>query len=148
MPALNRRIKMISFFVCLALLIGGYFVYGKIVARQFGPDDRETPAVAMEDGVDYVVLPGWRIPCPCPLISKVDFGQTDNNFTSHPSAFFMPFFHVFPGQGRRKMPIFKIRLPFFQFWADGFFYIIYPSSIFAFSGRRIMHISNTVCLRG
>lgn len=52
---------MISFFVCLALLIGGYFVYGKIVAKQFGPDDRKTPAETMEDGVDYVVLPGWRI---------------------------------------------------------------------------------------
>ena len=52
---------MISFFVCLALLIGGYFIYGKYVSNVFGPDDRETPAVTMEDGVDYVVMPTWRI---------------------------------------------------------------------------------------
>jgi len=52
---------MISFFVCLALLIGGYFVYGGFVSKTFGPDDRETPAVTMEDGVDYVVMPTWRI---------------------------------------------------------------------------------------
>ena len=52
---------MISFFVCLAILIVGYFTYGKFVANYFGPDDRETPAVTMEDGVDYVVLPTWRI---------------------------------------------------------------------------------------
>ena len=36
---------MISFLLCLALLIIGYFVYGKIVDNTFGPDDRETPAV-------------------------------------------------------------------------------------------------------
>jgi len=52
---------MISFFVCLAILIIGYFTYGKVVEKAFGPDDRETPAVTMEDGVDYVVLPEWRI---------------------------------------------------------------------------------------
>lgn len=52
---------MISFFVCLALLIAGYFVYGGFVSKTFGPDDRETPAVTMEDGVDYVVMPTWRI---------------------------------------------------------------------------------------
>ena len=32
---------MISFLLCLALLIVGYFVYGKIVDNTFGPDDRE-----------------------------------------------------------------------------------------------------------
>ena len=52
---------MISFFVCLAILIGGYFIYGGFVSKVFGPDDRVTPAVSMEDGVDYVVMPTWRI---------------------------------------------------------------------------------------
>lgn len=52
---------MISFFVCLAILIGGYFVYGKFVENTFGPDDRETPAVRINDGVDYVVLPQWKL---------------------------------------------------------------------------------------
>lgn len=52
---------MISFFLCLVLLIGGYFVYGKLVENTFGPDDRETPAVKINDGVDYVVLPQWKL---------------------------------------------------------------------------------------
>lgn len=52
---------MISFFACLALLIGGYFVYGRIVERNFQPDDRVTPAVSMADGSDYVVMPRWRV---------------------------------------------------------------------------------------
>ena len=52
---------MISFFLCLALLVGGYFVYGKIVENTFAPDDRETPAVRINDGVDYVVMPQWKL---------------------------------------------------------------------------------------
>ena len=52
---------MISFFICLALLIGGYFVYGKVVENTFAPDDRETPAVRINDGVDYVVMPEWKL---------------------------------------------------------------------------------------
>ena len=52
---------MISFIICLLLLIGGYFVYGKIVENTFAPDDRETPAVKINDGVDYVVLPQCKL---------------------------------------------------------------------------------------
>ena len=52
---------MFSFLICLALLIGGYFVYGGIVEKTFGPDDRETPAVKINDGVDYVVLPKGKL---------------------------------------------------------------------------------------
>ena len=33
-------VGMISFIICLALLIGGYFVYGKVVENTFAPDDR------------------------------------------------------------------------------------------------------------
>ena len=52
---------MISFFVCLFLLIGGFFVYGKFAEKVFGPDDRRTPAIAMEDGADYVPMGTARI---------------------------------------------------------------------------------------
>ena len=54
-------VGMISFIICLALLIGGYFVYGKVVENTFAPDDRETPAVRINDGVDYVVMPQWKL---------------------------------------------------------------------------------------
>jgi len=52
---------MISFLICLAILIVGYFTYGKIVSDTFGPDDRETPAIAINDGVDFVVMPQWKL---------------------------------------------------------------------------------------
>ena len=53
---------MVTFSVALALLIIGYMVYGGFVNRIFGPDPkRETPAVAMNDGVDYIPMPTWKI---------------------------------------------------------------------------------------
>lgn len=52
---------MISFILCLAILICGYFTYGKFVDNIFAPDDRDTPAVAINDGVDYVVMPQWKL---------------------------------------------------------------------------------------
>lgn len=52
---------MLSFLICLALILASYFTYGKIVDNTFAPDDRETPAVAINDGVDYVVLPAWKL---------------------------------------------------------------------------------------
>ncbi len=52
---------MISFSVSLVLLVLGYVVYGRYVERVFSPDDRPTPAVSRADGVDFMVLPGWKI---------------------------------------------------------------------------------------
>ena len=52
---------MLSFLICLALLVASYFTYGRVVDNTFAPDDRETPAVAINDGVDYVVLPAWKL---------------------------------------------------------------------------------------
>ena len=52
---------MITFILSLLVLVLGYFVYGRFVERVFGPDDRETPAIAKADGVDFMVLPNWKI---------------------------------------------------------------------------------------
>ena len=52
---------MISFIICLLIMVCGYFTYGTFVDNTFGPDDRETPAVAINDGVDYVVMPAWKL---------------------------------------------------------------------------------------
>ena len=52
---------MISFTISLIVLVAGYFFYGKFVERVFQPDDRVTPAISKADGVDYIVLPGWKI---------------------------------------------------------------------------------------
>lgn len=52
---------MITFTFALVLLIVGYLVYGTYVNKVFGPDDRETPAVAMADGVDFIPMPTWKI---------------------------------------------------------------------------------------
>ncbi len=52
---------MLSFLLSLVALVLGYLVYGKFVERVIAPDDRPTPAVAMADGVDYIVLPSWKV---------------------------------------------------------------------------------------
>lgn len=53
---------MISFVVALAILIAGYFTYGKFVSKIFGVEPhRPTPVKTMADGVDYVELPTWKI---------------------------------------------------------------------------------------
>ena len=52
---------MISFLISLVALVLGYLLYGRFIERVFGPDDRVTPAVAKADGLDYIVLPSWKI---------------------------------------------------------------------------------------
>ena len=52
---------MITFTICLLALVAGYFIYGRLVERIFGPDDRQTPALARPDGVDFIPLPTWKI---------------------------------------------------------------------------------------
>ncbi len=51
---------MITFLIGVAILIGGYFTYGKFVEHVFGPDDRKPPALENPDGVDRMVLPHWK----------------------------------------------------------------------------------------
>jgi carbon starvation protein CstA len=53
---------MITFLVALAILILGYFFYGRLIERIFGVDDsRITPAYCQKDDVDFVPLPWWKI---------------------------------------------------------------------------------------
>ena len=50
------------FLLSIALLIGGYFIYGSFMERIFKPDpNRATPAVALADGVDFVEMPTWKV---------------------------------------------------------------------------------------
>ncbi len=51
---------MFWFFGGVAALIVAYFTYGKFIEKLLRPDDRQTPAYAVNDGVDYVPLPMWK----------------------------------------------------------------------------------------
>ena len=51
---------MISLIIALAVLVGGFFLYGKLTEKVFAPDNRETPAVAINDGVDHVPMKTWK----------------------------------------------------------------------------------------
>ena len=53
---------MVSFFLSIAALLLGYFIYSKVVEKAFGADDRiQTPAIRLEDGIDFVKMPAWKI---------------------------------------------------------------------------------------
>lgn len=48
---------MYTFIAGIILLIAGYFIYGKFVERVFGvKEQRPTPAITRQDGVDYVPM--------------------------------------------------------------------------------------------
>jgi len=53
---------MKSFILSLIALIVGFLIYSKVVEKVFGADEnRKTPATRLADGVDYMVLPRWKI---------------------------------------------------------------------------------------
>lgn len=51
---------MISLLLSVAVLVSGFVVYGRLTERVFAPDDRMTPAVAVNDGVDCVPMKPWK----------------------------------------------------------------------------------------
>ena len=51
---------MLSLMISLVVLLVGFIVYGRATERVFGPDDRKTPAVAVNDGVDCVPMKPWK----------------------------------------------------------------------------------------
>lgn len=53
---------MITFYISLAILITAYFTYGRLCEHIFGADKNiKTPAITHPDGVDYIVMPKWKI---------------------------------------------------------------------------------------
>ncbi len=53
---------MITFIICLSLLVIAYFTYGRYLERIAGTDPaRLTPAERLADGVDFMKLPRWRV---------------------------------------------------------------------------------------
>lgn len=53
---------MYLFIGSLAILILGYFIYGRIIEKLFVVDSNSTtPAYSQNDGVDYMPLPWWRV---------------------------------------------------------------------------------------
>lgn len=53
---------MITFTLSLLLLVAGYLIYGRYVARMFGCDaTNPTPCQVCADGVDFIPLPTWKV---------------------------------------------------------------------------------------
>jgi carbon starvation protein CstA len=52
---------MVTFVASILLLLVGYFIYGKVVERIFGINDRQrTPAYSKQDGLDYMPMSWWK----------------------------------------------------------------------------------------
>ena len=51
---------MISFCLALFVLLIGFLTYGRVVEKVFGPDDRKTPAIEINDGVDCMPMKTWK----------------------------------------------------------------------------------------
>lgn len=77
---------MVTFFIALALLIGGYFIYSRVSERVFAIDNRKTPAIANPDGVDITPLPKWK----AFLIELLNIAGTGPIFGAISGALFGP----------------------------------------------------------
>lgn len=51
---------MITFLIGMAILAVGGVLYGAYIDKMFAPDDRVTPAIAKNDGVDFVPMNKWK----------------------------------------------------------------------------------------
>lgn len=52
---------MVSFLISVAALILGFILYGRFVESIFKPDNRLAPAVELNDGMDYIPMPAWKV---------------------------------------------------------------------------------------
>lgn len=81
---------MITFWCCLGLLIIGYAFYGRLVDRIFGSDERLTPGVFINDGVDYIPMPTWKVF----LIQLLNIAGTGPIFGALSGAVFGPIVYL------------------------------------------------------
>ena len=51
---------MFSLIISMIVLLAGFAVYGKVTEKVFAPDDRQTPAIAVNDGVGCVPMHPWK----------------------------------------------------------------------------------------
>ena len=52
---------MITFIICLTLLVAAYFIYGSYLEKVCGVDSKaKVPSETLYDGVDYLPMPRWR----------------------------------------------------------------------------------------
>ena len=77
---------MVTFFIALSLLIGGYLIYSRVSEKVFAIDDRKTPAIANPDGVDIAPLPKWK----AFLIELLNIAGTGPIFGAISGALFGP----------------------------------------------------------
>ena len=77
---------MYPLFISFAVLIVDYFVYGKVVEKVFAPDGRQTPAIAVNDGVDCVPMKTWK----AFLVQLLNIAGTGPIFGALMSAVFGP----------------------------------------------------------
>ncbi|MBQ7250768.1 MAG: carbon starvation protein A [Bacilli bacterium] len=77
---------MWTFFIALALLIGGYFIYSRVSEKIFVPDGRATPAMHCPDGVDITPMPKWK----AFLIELLNIAGTGPIFGAISGALFGP----------------------------------------------------------
>ncbi|MDR0569286.1 MAG: carbon starvation protein A [Spirochaetaceae bacterium] len=78
---------MISFLISVAALVAGYFVYGAVTEKVFGINPRkQTPALRINDGVDFVAMPGWK----ATLIQLLNIAGTGPIFGAIAGALFGP----------------------------------------------------------
>lgn len=81
---------MITFFISLILLIVLYFFYSRRAEIIFEVDDRPTPAILHNDGVDNVPLPKWK----AFLIELLNIAGTGPIFGAIAGALFGPIVFV------------------------------------------------------
>ena len=77
---------MVTFFIAVILLIGGYLIYSRVSEKVFAIDNRKTPAIANPDGVDITPLPKWK----AFLIELLNIAGTGPIFGAISGALFGP----------------------------------------------------------